>query len=141
MSLDWEYFNKTVKLSAPGHFNKLLIKYAHTEPKCNQHTLRQPEPIFCGTQQPTNTFDTIKDVTKDEKLVFQSILGSLLFYGRMIDSTMLITINDLSIVQTKATKTSISHLKTLLDYLHANPNSSAIHRKSDMIINVHSDGT
>ena len=54
---------------------------------------------------------------------------------------MITTINVMSIVQTKATATSIRHLNTLLDYLHTNPNTSTLCRKSDMIIKMHSDGS
>ena len=106
-----------------------------------QHTPRQPEPIIYGPFQPAHPPDNSKDLTKDEKLIFQSILGSLLYYGRMIDSTMLTAINDLSIVQTTATTTSQQHLTMLLDYLFTNPDATILYRKSDMIVKVHSDGS
>ena len=124
----------------PEHVNKVLINHTNLKPARNQHVPRQPEPIVCGPHQPATPHDASKDLTKDEKLVFQTVLGSLLYYGQLVDSTMLTAINDLSIVQTKSTKTSKRHLNTLLDYLCANPNASMLYRKSDMIVKVYSDG-
>ena len=72
---------------------------------------------------------------------FPSILGSLLFYGRMIDGTILTAIKNISIVETNTTLTSRKHLNTLLDYLHDNPDAKIAHMKSEMIIKVHSDGS
>ena len=141
VSLDWDYVKRTVKLSISGCIKKVLIKHAHPAPNRNQHSPRQPEPIVYGAHKSSTTLDTGKDLTKDEKLMFQSILGSLLCYGRMIDSAILTAINDLSISQTKATTTSRHHMNTLLDYFHTNPNASTLCRKADMIIKAHSDGS
>ena len=55
--------------------------------------------------------------------------------------TILTAINDLSIIQTKATTTSKHHLNTLLDYLHENANATILCQKSDMIIKVRSEGS
>ena len=59
----------------------------------------------------------------------------------MIDSTILLVINDLSIIQKRATATSKKHLNSLLDYLNADDNATIPHRKSDMMTKVHSDGS
>ena len=128
-----------MKLSIPGYITKVLIKCAHPTPNKARHGPRQPEPIIYGPYQPASPPNNRKDLTTDEKINFQSILGSLLCYGKMIDSTMLTAINDLSIMQTKATAASQRHLNTLLDYLFTNPNASILYRKSGMIVKVHSE--
>ena len=141
VSLEWEYLKRTVKLSITGYIKKVLIKHTHPTPNKAQHAPRKPEPIIYGPYQPANLPDNSKDLTTNEKLIFQSILGSLLHYRRMIDSTMLIAFNDLSITQTNATATSQRHLNTLLDQLFTNPNASILCRKFDMIAKVNSDGS
>ena len=59
----------------------------------------------------------------------------------MVDLTMLASINDLAIRLRKSTLKTKENMKTLLDYLSANPNVIMLHRKSDMILKVHSDGS
>ena len=118
----------------------MLLKYIHSTPEKTQHTPHQPEPIIYSPSQPANPPDNSKELTKDEKLIFQSILGSLLYYGHMIDSTILIAMNNLSIIQTIVTKTLQKHLTTLLDYLCINPNASILYRKSNIIVKVYSNG-
>ena len=141
VSLDWNYVNRIFKFSTTGCIKKVLTKHNNLTPTSEQHNPRQPEPITYVPHQPPTPNDNSKDLTKEEKLVFQSTLGSLLCYGHIIDSTILTAINDLSIVQTKATTASNRHLNTSLDNFHSNANATMLHRKSDMMINVRSDGS
>ena len=109
----------------PEFIKKVLTKYAHPTSASKQCTPRQPRPIICGPHQPPTTSDNSKDLMKEEKLVFQSTLESLCC-GSMIDSTILTEINDLFIVQTKATVASKRLLNTLLELFHANDNATML---------------
>ena len=59
-----------------GHVKKVLTKHSHPTPTSKQDTPRQPEPIIYVPHQPPTPINNSKDLTKEEKLVFQSILGS-----------------------------------------------------------------
>ena len=125
----------------PNYVKKLLIKYRHPIPRRAQYTPRQPKPIVHGPQQPCANPDTSDALNKLDLIEFQSILGTVLYYARMIDMTLLCAINDLSLAQAAPTKQSREHLNALLDYLYTKPNASIMYRASNMIIKVHSDGS
>ena len=69
----------------------------------------------------------------------QQILGTLLYYERMVDPTLLVALSDLETQQTKETHLTIKKLNQLLDYCCGFPNSTISYTKSDMILKLHSD--
>ena len=69
----------------------------------------------------------------------QGIVGSLLFYGRAIDNTMLTALNEISTVQTKATEDKKIATNKLLDYAATYPDTKLRFYASDMILYVESD--
>ena len=75
-----------------------------------------------------------KDITK-----IQQILGTLLYYARMVDSTLLVAISDLETQQTHPMERTLKNLHQLLDYCCKYPSSTVIFVKSDMILKDHSD--
>jgi hypothetical protein len=79
---------------------------------------------------------TPKEVTK-----LQQIIGTLLYYARAVDSTMLVALGTLASAQTKATTNTMKAANQLLDYAATNPNAKIRFRKSDMILHVHSDAS
>lgn len=56
--------------------------------------------------------------------LIQSIVGAVLYYGRMIDSTVLVACNDIASQQSSATERTLRLSSWLLDYLASNPNAS-----------------
>ena len=70
---------------------------------------------------------------------FQSILGSLLYYGHMVDLTTLASMDYLDIGLRTVTFKTKEHMNTLLDSLRIKPNATMLCRKSDMMMKVHYD--
>ena len=62
----------------------------------------------------------------------QSIIGSLLYYGRTLDNTILPALNELSITQSKPTVKTLQKCKKLLDYVATYPNVYLRFYASDM---------
>jgi hypothetical protein len=71
----------------------------------------------------------------------QRIVGSILYYARAVDITVLMALSSIAIVQTKGTTSSMEKAKQLLDYLATHPDATIHYRASDMIMNVHSDAS
>ena len=71
----------------------------------------------------------------------QKLVGSILYYARSVDSTLLVTLNTLASEQAHATKKTIINMKHMLDYLATNPNATVIFYPSDMILNVRSNAS
>lgn len=83
--------------------------------------------------------DTSTPVNKSEILRLQQILDTLLYYDRMLDPTILVSINELSTKQTKSTTLTLKNINQLLDYYSNHPNSTIRYTKSNMILKIHSD--
>jgi hypothetical protein len=72
----------------------------------------------------------------------QEVLGTLLFYARAVDSTMLPTISTLASQQAHGTKaTTIEALTQLLNYCASHPDATVRYYTSDMMLSIHSDAS
>ena len=69
----------------------------------------------------------------------QQTTGKFLYYGRVVDNTMLHALNCLSTQINNGTKRTKAALKHFLDYCHDNPDAVKLYVASDMIIVVDSD--
>ena len=78
-------------------------------------------------------------VEKSQITRIQQILGTLLYYSRMVDPTMLVAISSLASQQSKATTLTLKNLNQLLDYCVSFPVSTLRYKRSDMILKIHSD--
>jgi len=58
-----------------------------------------------------------------------------------MDYTTITVVNDISLLQTKATENTNKLMNTLFDYIYTNPDAKLMFQKSDMILKVHSDGS
>ena len=58
-----------------------------------------------------------------QKTRIQQIVGSLLYYARAVDPTMLVTFNTISRQQAQPTQATIDKVNQLLDYAATNPDA------------------
>ena len=66
-------------------------------------------------------------------------MGSFLYYGCVIESTLLVVLHDIATHQTSSTQHIQSEYKHLLDYATKYPNGKLWYTASDMILHVDSD--
>ena len=64
-----------------------------------------------------------------------------LYYGRAVDSTILIGLSSLGATQSKPTAQTLFLIKWILDYAATNPDTILTYKKSDMVLAVHSDAS
>jgi hypothetical protein len=69
----------------------------------------------------------------------QQIVGSILYYARAVDMTVLMALSSMAIKQTIATEKTMDRCIQLLDCLATNEMAKIRFRASDMIFNIHSD--
>jgi hypothetical protein len=74
-----------------------------------------------------------------DKTRILEVLGTLLFYARAIDSSMLTAIGELATEQSQATKTTLEKLTQLLNYCTSHPDATVRFTASDMILAVESN--
>jgi hypothetical protein len=141
MSLKWDYKNRTCDISMPGYVSNILSKFQHDAPKHPQHTpSKYVTPVY-GAKTQYATKDETPPLTAKQCLTIQKVTGSVLYYARAVDPTVLMPINDIATEQTKATKKTQASTNQLLDYLATHPDATIRYHASDMILHIHSDAS
>ena len=142
LTLDWDYSGHKVHLSMPGYIAKALARFAHPAPKKPQH---QPHPhterTYGATIQYAKAQDTSPVLPATDKTFIQQVLGVLLYYGRAVDSTVLVAIGSIASAQATPTAQTLELTRILLDYVATHPDAILTYEKSDMVVAVHSDAS
>jgi hypothetical protein len=141
MNLKWDYKNRTCDISMPGYVSNVLSKFQHDAPKHPQHTpSRYVTPIY-GAKTQYATKDETPPLTAQQCLTIQKVTGSVLYYARAVDPTVLMPLNDIATEQTKANEKTQAATNQLLDYLATHPDATIRYHASDMILQIHSDAS
>ena len=141
ITLDWNYEARTLDISMPGYIKKQLLKYKHIMQRI-QYCPYSPEPKKYGAdaQSPLPTDETRK-LTDAEIKEVQKIVGSILYYARAVDLTVLMVLSTIASEQTKGTEKTLEKAYQVLDYLASHLDAVVRFRASDMVMNIHSDAS
>ena len=141
MHITWNYANKYVDISIPGYVQKLLHRFQHTVSKAEDQPYRNNQPQFGQRVQLTEPEDTSPQLDKEGIKRTMQIVGTLLFYGRMVDPTIMMALSDLSSAQSSATEETKSAIEKLLNYCGTHPDATIRFYSSDMMLKIHSDAS
>ena len=142
INLNWDYTNRTCDLSIPGYVEQALHKFQHPTP-----TKVQDSPYLATVKQYgvkvqlTDPIDTSTRLPTHEIKQLQPIIGTFLFYGRAVNSTLLTALSELSSAQATATEATKRACQQFLDYCASHPDGSIGYHASDMILKLHSDSS
>jgi hypothetical protein len=141
MTLKWDYDKRTCNISMPGYVSNVLRKFQHDPPKHPQHTpSRYVTPVY-GAKTQYTTKDETPPLTAQQCLTIQKVTGSVLYYARAVDPTVLMPPNDIATEQTKATEKTQAATNQMLDYLATHPDAAIRYHAPDMILHIHSDAS
>ena len=110
---DWYYDKNYVDVSMPDYIQKLLVKHLHlipTKPQYSSFLVTPYIPLKKGQHQYAPTPDESALLSAPETTRIQQIIGSLLYYARAIDSTILPALKILA--QSQASPTKITKIAT-----------------------------
>lgn len=142
LTLIWDYANRTVNLSMPMYITDMLHKFQHPPPSRAQNSPSSfARPVFGATITPPILDDTSSLLDPDGIKRVQQIVGTLLYYARAVDPTMLVALNDIAAQQSSPTTNTLKALNHLLDYSSSNPNAIIQYIKSDMVLHIDSDAS
>jgi hypothetical protein len=104
LTLDWDYKQRKVHLSMPGYLENALAQFGHEPPtkpqmQSHPHTI----PTYGATVQYAKATNTSPAATKVEQKYIRQMIGVLLYYGRAVDSTILVGVSSLAAAQAKPT--------------------------------------
>jgi hypothetical protein len=141
MTLKWDYKHRTCDISMPGYVSNVLSKFQHDAPKHPQHTpSRYVLPVY-GAKTQYATTDETPPLTAQQCLTTQKFTGSVLYYARAVDPTVLMPLNETATEQTKATEKEQAATNQLLHYLATDPDATIRYRAFGMILHIHSDAS
>jgi hypothetical protein len=93
MTLKWDYKHRTCDISMPGYVSNVLSKFQYEAPKHPQHTpSRYVTPIYGAKTQYATKYET-PPLTAKQCLTIQKVTGSVLYYARAVDPTVLMPLN------------------------------------------------
>ena len=126
----------------PGYIPKVLEKFQHTRPSQPQHS-----PYWTPNYSPTrpNQRQFVPDPDTSARLDpqlttrVQSIVGSLLYYGRAVDNSILPALNTISAHQSCPTQNTLARCHHLLDFVASHPHTFLRFYSSDMQLTIDSD--
>jgi hypothetical protein len=141
VTLKWDYEKRTCNISMPGYVSNVLSKFQHDAPMHPQHTpSRYVTPVY-GAKTQYATKDETPPLTAQQCLTIQKVTGSVLYYARAVDPTVLMPLNDIATEQTKATEKTQAATNQLLDYMATHPDTTIRYHASDMILHIQSDAS
>jgi len=136
--LDWQYTKNYVDLSLPGYVKNLVEKINYIPSKTANSPGIYTPPSY-GNKVQFNNIDNSKTLDALELLTVQRITGSLLYYSRAVDPTMLTAINKISTSENSENTLKAAH--HLLNYANTWDNAVLRFHASDMKLIVYSDGS
>jgi hypothetical protein len=142
LTLEWDYKNRIVDLSMPGYIKTALHTYQHAAPARPEHASHTWNPPIYGAKtqyvedETTSPALTDKDVNK-----LQQLTGTLLYYARAVDPTLIMPINVLAYEQSKATAVTADKVIKFLNYCNTHPETKIRYHASGMILHIHSDAS
>jgi hypothetical protein len=141
MTLKWDYKNRTCDISMPGYVSNVLRKFQHDAPKHPQHTPSRYFMPVHGAKTQYVTKEETPPLTAKKCLTIQKVTGSVLYYARAVEPTVIMPLNDISTGKTKETEKTQAATNQLLDYLATLPETTISYHASDMILHIHSDAS
>jgi hypothetical protein len=141
ITLKWDCKNRTCDISMPGYVSNVLIKFQHDAPKHPQHTPSWYVTPVYGAKTQYATKDETPPLTAQQCLTIHKVTGSILYYARAVDPTVLMPLNDIATDQTKATEKTQAATNQLLDYLATHPDATIRYHASNMTLHIHSDAS
>jgi hypothetical protein len=141
MSLKWDYKNRTCDISMHGYISNVLSKFQHDAPKHPQHTpSKYVTPVYVAKTQYATQYET-PPLTAKQCLNIQTVTGSIFYYARAVEPTVLMPLNDIATEQTKVTEKTQVATNQLLDYLATHLDATIRYHASDMILHIHIDAS
>ena len=129
-------------LSMPKYVLKALRRFQIQPPFKPVHSTAKFEPPVYRCKVQYAKQDLVGVTLPVKSVLFiQQVVGVFLYYGRALDNTMLVTINDMSHEQSSATTSTMAIVKHFLNYAATHPIAKLRYHKSNMILHVHSDGS
>ena len=130
-----------VVLGMPKYVPKMLELFYPGENLKGAKSPAVYTPPQYGAQQKTPMKDVSEPLSGEDKTKLQAMVGSLLFYARAIDYTMVPATTHLASRQANPTQDVMDSAHRLFQYAAAYPNNKLVFKACDMVLYIQSDAS
>jgi hypothetical protein len=123
------------------YINKALTKYQHPKPVSPQHAPYKAAPIQYGARVQRVEVDTTQPLSPKEIKRVEDIVGTLLYYARAVDPTLLTTLSAIAACQSNGTRAVADASHQLLNYVATHPNAGIWYKACNMVLSVHMEAS
>ena len=140
LTLAWNYDEGYVDIFMPEYITKVINKYFHNRRLIPTHTPYKIQlPNYKIKTQYVEPPDLAPTLDKTGTTRIQAIVGSLLYYARAIEHTLLPALNEIAAEQAKPTMNTVNKVDNLLMFVATCPNGKLRFHASDMVLHVDSE--
>jgi hypothetical protein len=139
--LQWDYSTNTLVTDMPNYVATSLARLCPDGPPRPSKTPGIYLPPKYGAPNLGPTVDTSPLVSAADKQFIMEVVGTFLFYARMVDHTMLPAVTFISKKQSAPTEQTLAATHMLLRYAVSHPNHCVTFKACDMVLKVISDGS
>jgi hypothetical protein len=108
----------------PGYVAKALERFQHPTPTRAQHSPHDWQaPQYGVRTQLTDKADTSTPLPPSGIQFLQQVIGTLLYYARAVDNTMLVAIGSIASKQNNGTEETMQEVTHLLNYCATHPDA------------------
>jgi hypothetical protein len=125
----------------PGYVQRALQRFNNAKPQRAQHSPHKWTAPVYGARQQYAAQDNTPALDLQHVKRVQEVLGTLLYYGRAVDCTMLAAIGSIATQQASATKMTLQAITQLLDYAATHPDAVIRFKASDTVLYVKSNAS
>jgi len=131
MTINWDYIGQTVYASMLDYIPEALTHFQHSTPCIPKH---QPyphvKPTYGAKTQYTEDVDSSPPLNKHGKKYIQEVSGTLHYYARCVDNTMLPALGSLVTQQANPMLNTKKMVHELLDYAVTHPDAIITYQAS-----------
>ena len=141
IDLNWDYQQRTHRLSMKDYIRKLLLRHNHPTTTHRQLSPHCHVEINYGAKA-QYTIEPAYSPPLDNASInhIQEIFGSLLLFACTVYYKILVTLSKIGTHQAAVTEQTNEAISQLLDYVVTYSNDGIIYRSSDRILAAHADG-
>ncbi len=112
LTIEWDYVNCKVYAHMLGYLPKALLRFKHTTPKKKQNS-PHPQVItkYGAKTQYAMEEDDSPPLNKEDRKYIQAVAGTLLYYGRAVDNTILPALSAFATEQAKPMEKTMETIK------------------------------
>jgi hypothetical protein len=141
MTIEIDRGNRHVTLSMPGYIDKLLRKFRPDGIKGAKTPSVYHPPNYKSPAAQTATIDASPFATAVQKHELQVVVGTLLYYARTVDPSILTAVHELGSMQANPTIKDMQKVDRLLQYVSTHKQGATRFYGSNMQLQLQTDAS